>query len=108
METSFPIQLVWRDGQPHNGPFYVEPTFGILQTNGLASLLIQTGSVAYPLGAANYEGAWDFSGSQWISNTNLLNGLEANGKIIATSWGARLRDIDNDGLCEMIIANETQ
>lgn len=45
-------------------------------------------------------GAWTFDGGAWRENKDLLKGLES-----VDFSGARLRDVDNDGACELIVAD---
>ncbi len=54
-------------------------------------------------------GAWWFSEGRWDAETELLKGLEdvrtAEG---GRDRGVRLRDVDNDGYCEVLVANEKE
>ena len=62
--------------------------------------------------------AWTFDGAQWVEDDSLLHGLEIDGKPVFTSTGdsaggkrdrgVRLRDLDRDGRCELIVGNESQ
>src|SRR5207244_6558359 len=59
------------------------------------------------------SGAWDFEGEKWIEAKALQGGLDLNGEPVLTSRnardrGVRLRDLDNDGRCELLVGNETQ
>ena len=54
-----------------------------------------------------------FRDGRWSVDPTLLHGLEINGQplfvaIDGRDRGVRLRDIDNDGVCELIVANESQ
>jgi putative membrane-bound dehydrogenase-like protein len=101
-ESPFPVPL---STMAHNGVAHdADVRFGILQTNGFASMLVRS---------ETFAGAWHFDGIQWISATDLLDGLELNSEPIYTrknnvGGSVRLRDIDNDGTCEWIVGNETQ
>ena len=58
-------------------------------------------------------GAWRFESGAWVSDPGLLKGLELDGQPVFTARqgrdrGVRLRDVDNNGACELIVANETQ
>ena len=58
-------------------------------------------------------GAWRFNGKAWIEDRSLLSGLELDGKPVFTSYqnrdrGVRLRDVDHDGICELIVGNDSQ
>lgn len=100
-EVGFPIQLVKRNrGQCSDA----DARFGVLQTNGFASFIVRD---------EKFSGAWDFDGMKWNENKSLLNGLEDNEQPVLTrknetGAGVRLRDIDNDGRCELIVANDIQ
>jgi putative membrane-bound dehydrogenase-like protein len=98
IETDFPVPLVAPDG--------VETgvKFGIVRADGRVSALIRSETAA---------GAWSFDGSRWVADNALLNGLELDGMTVLTSEhgrdrGVRLRDVDNDGHCELIVSNEKQ
>jgi putative membrane-bound dehydrogenase-like protein len=78
--------------------------FGILRPDGLASLIVRHEETS---------GAWHFDGKGWVEDRNLLAGLEADGEPIYTSragkdQGVRLRDLDRDGCCELIVGNDHQ
>ena len=75
-----------------------------MEPDGYPSLLVRT---------AHDTGAWHFDGQRWIASSKLLAGLELEGKAIFTSrerrdTGVRLRDLDADGVCELIVSNPTQ
>jgi putative membrane-bound dehydrogenase-like protein len=95
LESSFPLDL-----RAHGQGI----VFGVVQSNGFASVLTRNETIA---------GGWNFDGSHWIADKNLLNGLQDNGAPLLTSKGnisrgVRLRDIDHDGICEVIVGNESQ
>lgn len=82
--------------------------FGVLMGKGsavgLRPVVIQRGQVA---------GAWIFNGDKWVEDKEVLNGLEIDGKPILFSEkgidrGVRLRDLDRDGYCELIVGNDKQ
>lgn len=108
-KTDFPIQLVTRKA---GGCKDADARFGVIQPNGFASFIVRHDEKS----AAEFHsenGAWDFDGAKWIQNQALLNGLEDNGQPVftrknGTGAGTRLRDIDNDGRCEVIVANDIQ
>jgi hypothetical protein len=61
----------------------------------------------------SFSGAWTFDGRSWLAKTNLLRGLEIDGKPVLSSVdgrdrGVRFRDVDGDGICEFIVSNESQ
>jgi putative membrane-bound dehydrogenase-like protein len=78
--------------------------FGVVRPDGGASLLVHNETRAE---------AWDFVDGKWAENKNLLAGLEWRGRMILTGTkgrdrGVRLRDVDGDGCCELIVGNEEQ
>jgi putative membrane-bound dehydrogenase-like protein len=80
----------------------VRGLFGTLDAGGQPLLLANIG------GATN---AWRFGGNQWVKDPALARGLETAGASVLTSTarhdrGERLRDVDGDGRCELIIGNE--
>ena len=101
-EAGFPISMAKRNPDRRLADSGLR--FGVVQTNGFASMLVRSETVA---------GAWHFNGSEWIEDKTLLNGLVENHEPILTSMegidhGARFRDVNKDGICEIIIANEKQ
>src|SRR5581483_9706944 len=102
IESSFPTQLVSVDagGNRHDSGV----RFGVMSADGLPMMLVRNEHVA---------GAWRFNGREWIEDATLLNGLELDGQPIFTSRenrdrGVRLRDVNQDGVCELIVGNESQ
>src|SRR5439155_2541519 len=83
--------------------------FGIIHADGRVTALIRNEVLAQ---------AWSFDGAQWLEDASLINGLEIDGKPIFTAMGdpargkrdrgVRLRDLDHDGRCELIVGNESQ
>ena len=78
--------------------------FGILDNDDHASFIVRNDRVA---------GAWHFDGKKWQQIEKLLAGLTVNDKPLLTSrtgadQGVRLRDLDNDGRCELLGANDQQ
>jgi putative membrane-bound dehydrogenase-like protein len=92
----------WQDG---DFPVQIGPgtRFGILQNRGLPSLIALT---------EKRTGLWHFDGGRW-TETGGTAGLELDGeKILAErngrDNGVRLRDLDGDGVCELIVSNPRQ
>ncbi len=82
--------------------------FGVVDPDGHA-MAIQVGQVSGLL----TSGAWRFQGESWAEHKSLLNGLKLDGHPVLTlregmDGGVRLRDVDNDGRCELIVGNEAQ
>jgi putative membrane-bound dehydrogenase-like protein len=92
MESETPVALVTSEGHD-NGV-----RFGIV--NGAVTMIVANGKL---------HGAWIFEGGRWQVNRDLLNGLEETRFADAgKDRGGRLRDIDGDGACEVIISNESE
>jgi len=75
--------------------------FGIVRKDGRVSLLLRKDTEA---------GAWSFDGKAWAEDKALLEGLDSG---LFTSQGGhdrgvRLRDLDRNGICELVVANERQ
>jgi hypothetical protein len=77
--------------------------FGVLQENGYASLLVRNEKMA---------GLWHFDGRGWVAVSDGLEGLECGGPVLTAcagrDLGVRLRDLDLDGICELIVGNPRQ
>ncbi|HMJ67200.1 MAG TPA: PVC-type heme-binding CxxCH protein [Candidatus Binatia bacterium] len=54
------------------------------------------------------QGAWRFQDGEWIADDSLLAGFTARTAIEGRDNGVRLRDINNDGDCELIVANSNE
>ncbi len=98
----FPVSLVERDKTGARRDAGVR--FGLLDADGFPTILVRNTSLA---------GAWHFDGRQWVAQSQALVGLELGGKPVFTSRegrdnGLRLRDIDADGVCELIVSNPQQ
>jgi hypothetical protein len=77
--------------------------FGVLQASGCASVLVYSETAA---------GLWHFDGNHWTADATGLAGLPSD-EPIATSidgrdHGVRLRDLDGDGICELLVSNPDQ
>jgi putative membrane-bound dehydrogenase-like protein len=106
-----PMTGAWQDfdGVPDVGwnPFGEEVVlsrFGIVQSNGFASVVSRAG-----VGADG--GAWHFIGQGWKFQPSGLDGV-TKGEF-GTAHGSRdmelrLRDVENDGRCELIVGNGEQ
>jgi len=98
---SFPVPLiaVTEGGARHD----MGVRLGVVQENGFVSLLVRNGTVA---------GLWHFDGAGWRQVPQGLDGLELDSRPIQTSHGdidrgIRLRDLDADGCCELVVGNPT-
>jgi putative membrane-bound dehydrogenase-like protein len=100
--TDFPTSLVTvnQDGSRTDAGV----RFGILRSDGRPSCLVRNEKMS---------GGWHFDGQRWVADPVLLVGLELSGQPLPTSrqgkdCGVRLRDIDSDGRCELIVGNDRQ
>jgi putative membrane-bound dehydrogenase-like protein len=102
---------IWspKEGKWIEGGFPVSLTsggvqFGILREDGQASFLVRNESAS---------GCWHFEKGKWVPEDNAFANLEENGRPIATSdkgrdRGVRLRDLNHDGICELIVSNDRE
>jgi len=92
-DTAFPVELVG------NRSFY----FGIMQANGYASLL-SDGEI--------HKRGFHFDGSKWVDDANLPGPPPLRRRAGAAGpgyyRGVRLRDLDGDGICEVIVSDSIQ
>lgn len=99
--VDFPVEIVSANEQGDLCDAGVR--FGVLQKSGQASFLVRNEKVA---------GLWHFAGGKWEADAQGMAGLEA-GAPVATArsgrdLGVRLRDLDRDGVCELIVGNPRQ
>ena len=99
--AAFPVDIVRIDGTGNRQLAGVR--FGVLQENGFASLVVRNEHAA---------GLWHFNGSDWTEVPNGLKGLDLDGPVHTSRGGAdlgvRLRDLDGDGITELIVGNPKQ
>ncbi len=100
--SDFPVPLVTTYLQGNRSDAGVR--FGVVRPDGHASLLVRNDAIA---------SAWHFDGTKWVEDLSLLTGLEVEGRPVVTNErgrdrGVRLRDLDKDGRCELIVGNEQQ
>jgi peptidoglycan/xylan/chitin deacetylase (PgdA/CDA1 family) len=99
-ELAFPAPLIdSRHGRPHATGL----RFGVLNDSGRASVLVRE---------RQHAGLWHFDGSSWIADPAGLDGLTCDGPVLTAAGGrdrgVRLRDLDRDGVCELIVSNPAQ
>jgi putative membrane-bound dehydrogenase-like protein len=98
----FPVSLVEVEDSGNRKESGVK--FGIVHADGQATMIVRNEKVS---------SAWHFDGRKWSEEKPLLNGLEVKGQPLFTSrngrdQGVRLRDVDNDGICELVVGNPSQ
>jgi len=97
----FPIEVISvdDDGNRHDAGVH----FGVLRKDGMASMLVRNEKTV---------GVWHFDGEQWVNDPRGLDGLDVDGPVHTSldgrDRGARLRDLDRDGICELIVGNREQ
>jgi putative membrane-bound dehydrogenase-like protein len=101
VESDLPVPIVTVDAEGNRRDAGVR--FGVLRPDGQASIVVRNGQAA---------GVWHFDNGQWVSEPQGLAGLDVGG-VVHTSLdgrdrGVRLRDLDGDGLCELIVGNPAQ
>ncbi len=101
-ETDFPVPIVERDENGRHVDSGVR--FGVVAGSGSASFLIRNEHAA---------GVWHFDGDRWIEDKQGLANLSLDEHPVFTAkggvdQGVRLRDLDRDGRCELIVANAEQ
>ncbi|NUQ61135.1 MAG: polysaccharide deacetylase family protein [Pirellulales bacterium] len=99
--AELPVPLVTVDSQGNRRDAGVR--FGVLQANGMASILVRNETDA---------GLWHFDGGKWTADPQGLAGLEDGGAIMTSQGGrdrgVRLRDLDGNGICELLVGNGGQ
>lgn len=99
--TEFPVSLII-PGSVNNKPrsFDAGAHFGILRTDAHASLLPSPDLEA---------GGWHFEGGRWVEDKALQKGLGlTQASAPGIGRGIQLRDLDGDGICEVIAAHSRQ
>jgi hypothetical protein len=96
----FPVAIVSVDAQGNRRDAGVR--FGVLDKSGRASLVVRN---------ENAAAVFHFDGNRWVADPRGLY-LEADGPVMTAiagrDRGARLVDLDRDGICELVVANEKQ
>ena len=84
-----------------------------LDGNAVRFGVLEDGAVVMLMRDERESGAWRFDGAKWVADAELWRGLELEGQPISIAQngrdrGVRLRDVDGDGSCEVIVGNESQ
>ncbi len=92
---TFPVDLVAAAGGAR---------FGVLDSSGFATVMVRNEKVS---------GAWRFDGRAWQADAKAAGALELDGMPVLASRagrdeGVRLRDIDADGICELLVGTDRQ
>lgn len=97
--TDFPTLLVNRNADGSTVDAGVQ--WGVLESDGHASILVRN---------EQSEGMWHFGDQGWTRDDQGLRGLPADMYTSKSGMdrGVRLRDIDHNGLCELVIGNPEQ
>jgi putative membrane-bound dehydrogenase-like protein len=98
IDSELPVRFVIGDGDNRR---VQQVRFGVIDTSGSPILLVHNDKV---------KGAWRFDGDQWIADVRLWTGLEIDGDPVLTGaagrdLGVRMRDLNADGVCELLIAS---
>jgi putative membrane-bound dehydrogenase-like protein len=100
--AEFPVRFVQVDQNDRHHD--AQARFGIVQPNGFATVAVSTSST---------RRAWDFDGERWQPNLPLRKLFtehieRASSGELGVDHGLRFRDIDGDGVCEIVVADPKQ
>lgn len=101
-ETDFPVRIVDLDQDGRHIDAGVQ--FGVMAERGTTTVMLRNEYTA---------GVWHFNGDRWIEDQRGLAGLAIDEQPVFTTRegidrGVRLRDLDRDGRCELIVGNSSQ
>jgi putative membrane-bound dehydrogenase-like protein len=92
----------WRTGS-----FPCELSDGGKDTGGRFGILRPDGNPSFLIAGSHRRQGWHFDGSRWVEDREMMNGLQLDGQDVLTEC-TRLRDLDGDGRCEIIISGGKQ
>jgi hypothetical protein len=97
-ETVFPVQIVTSTSQLQ--PADAGARFGVLRPGGQVSVLTH----------AQQQGVWHFTDGQWVpdAQAGAASLPPCPTAVAGRDQGVRLRDLDLDGICELIVAKPDQ
>jgi len=101
-DTTFPVRIV--NGATGGSVVETGVRFGVLQSSGGAGLVYRGEPSALPAGELPH-GAWHFVAGQWQA-VPLLPPVPTQSQ--GRDRGVRLYDLDDDGVCELLVANADQ
>ncbi len=97
---------------------WIETSFPAASIPSMRLGIIHPDRVSALVRSDSVTNAWTFDGHQWTEDKALLSGLEVDGRPVfmairksngqVIDRGVRLRDLDGDGRCELIVGNESQ
>lgn len=100
--SEFPTRFVQVD--QNNRHHDAQVRFGVVREHGFATVAVSTSST---------RRAWDFDGERWQPNLPLRQlfteqSERASSGELGVDLGLRFRDLDGDGVCEIVAANPQQ
>ena len=101
-ETTFPAVLVSAETESTHPDAGVK--FGVVRPDGAVTAFYRN---------ETSHGAWYFDGAEWRQEPGFFSGLNSRGLPVLTTEkgrdrGVRLRDVDDDGRCELLVGNDRQ
>lgn len=107
-----PASRAWKDGDfpvplvatTPKGTRETGVRFGVFHADGRPALLVRS---------ETHAGLWVWQEGRWVEEADGLRGLELDGEPVMTQAvgrdrGVRWRDVDGDGVCEVLMSNATQ